>query len=239
MENKQQVISKLRQELLGWEGYKAPIASGRAALGLGPLENAFPDQIFPQHCVHELVCASSEQAAASGGFVTGILSTLIQKGGVCIWIGRARHLFAPALATFGVAADRVIFISLYKDKDTLWVMEEALKCPGLTAVVGELREMDFKQSRRFQLAVENSKVTGFILRNAAGKLGSTACAARWQVRSLPSTELNGLPGLGFLRWQVDLLKVRNGHTGSFQLEWREGKFRSVEEITVQEERQAG
>jgi protein ImuA len=95
------------------------------------------------------------------------------------------------------------------------VMEEALKCSGLTAVVCELREMDFKQSRRFQLAVENSRVTGFVLRNAKDKLSSTACAARWQVKSLPSTEMNGLPGLGFLRWQVDLLKVRNGHTGSW------------------------
>jgi len=33
-------------------------------------------------------------------------------------------------------------------------MEEALKCAGLAAVIGEVREMDFKQSRRLQLAVE-------------------------------------------------------------------------------------
>ena len=239
MENKQQVISNLRKKLLGWEGYKAPTTGQRGILGLGPLENAFPNGLFPKNCVHELVCASSEQAAASCGLVTGILSMLIQTGGVCIWIGRARRLFAPALATFGVAPHQVIFISLHKDKDALWVMEEALKCPGLTAVVGELREMDFKQSRRFQLAVENSRVTGFVLRNAANKLGSTACAARWQVRSLPSTDLNGLPGLGFLRWQVDLLKVRNGQTGSWQLEWQEGRFVPAEEIIIHEERQVG
>ncbi|RVU01004.1 hypothetical protein EOD41_10285 [Mucilaginibacter limnophilus] len=53
-----------------------------------------------------------------------------------------------------------------------------------------------------------------MLRNA-GKFGSTACAARWQVRSLQSADLNGLPGTGFMRWQVDLLKVRNGQTGSW------------------------
>lgn len=238
MENKQQVISKLRQDLLQWEGYKAPVSGQRGQLGLGPLENAFPNGVFPQHSVHELVCATTEQAAASGGLVTGILSLLMQTGGVCVWIGRARHLFAPALNTFGVAPHQLIFISLQKDKDTLWVMEEALKCPGLTAVVCELRDMDFKQSRRFQLAVENSRVTGFVLRNA-GKLASTACAARWQIKSLPSTDLQGLPGLGFLRWQVDLLKVRNGHTGSWTLEWQEGHFVPVEEILISEERQVG
>ncbi|TSJ41017.1 Error-prone repair protein ImuA [Mucilaginibacter corticis] len=238
MESKQQVISKLRQELLGWEGYKPPLPGQRAQLGLGPLEAAFPQGVFPQHSVHELVCASHEQAAASGGFVTGILSLLLQPGGVCVWVGRARRLFAPALATFGVAPHQVIFISLHKDKDTLWVMEEALKCPGLTAVVGELREMDFKQSQRFQRAVENSRVTGFILRNAV-KLSSTACAARWQIRSLPSTALNGLPGLGFFCWQADLLKVRNGQTGSWSLEWQDGHFVPLEAYKNQKERQAG
>lgn len=208
-------------------------------LGLGPLENAFPNQVFPKACVHEFVCASTEQAAASGGLVTGLLSALMKNDGICVWIGRARHLFAPALAAFGVQPHRVIFISLVKDCDTLWVMEEALKCTGLAAVVCEIREMNFRQSQRLQMAVEHSRVTGFVLRNALNRLGSTACAARWQVSPLPSTNLNGLPGLGFLRWQIDLLKVRNGHTGRWALEWNEGKFVPVEEIWLTEERQAG
>ncbi|MFC0513532.1 ImuA family protein [Mucilaginibacter angelicae] len=238
MESKQQVISKLKQDLLQWEGYKAPVAGQRGQLGLGPVENAFPNRVFPKSCVHELVCANTEQAAASAGLVTAIISKLVQQGGVCVWIGRERRMFAPALAAFGVAPHQVIFISLRQDKDALWVMEEALKCSGLTAVVCELREMDFKQSRRFQLAVENSRVTGFVLRNCV-KLAATACASRLQVRSLPSTELNGLPGIGFLRWQVDLLKVRNGHTGCWQLEWQEGNFVPVERDLIPEERQVG
>jgi protein ImuA len=238
MENKQQVISKLRRKLLCWEGYKPALAGQRARLGLGPLENLFPHQVFPKNCVHEIVCASAEQAAAAGGFVSGILSSLMQPGGVCVWISRGQRLYAPALKTFGIAPHQVIFISLYKDKDSLWVMEEALKCPGLTAVVCELCEIDFKQSQRFQRAVEQSRVTGFVLRNA-GKLSSTASAARWQIKALPSTDLNGMPGLGFLRWQVDLLKVRNGQTGSFQLTWKQGRFVPLQLNNIQEERQVG
>ncbi|RVU02064.1 Error-prone repair protein ImuA [Mucilaginibacter limnophilus] len=238
METNKHIISKLRQDLLKWEGYKPPQSGQRAQLGLGPLESVFPNGVFPKSSVHELVCASSEQAAASGGLVSGILSALMPPGGVCVWIGRDRRLFAPALSSFGIEPHQVIFISLMNDKDTLWVMEEALKCPGLSAVVCELREMDFRQSRRFQLAVEHSRVTGFVLRNA-GKLGSTACAARWQVRSLPSADLDGLPGPGFLRWQVDLLKVRNGQTGSWVLEWQDGRFVPVTEMGIQEERQVG
>lgn len=236
---KKELIERLQKDILQWEGYRPPSASTRQMMGLGQIEAAFPNGVFPIGAVHELVCNSSEQAAASGGLVTGILSLLLREGGICVWIGRARRLFAPALANFGVAPHKVIFISLLKDKDTLWVMEEALKCPGLTAVVCELRDMDFKQSQRFQRAVEQSRVTGFVLRNAADKPGSTACAARWRITSLPSTALGGLPGLGFLRWQVDLLKVRNGQTGSWTLEWQDKRFVPIQEMTIHEERQVG
>jgi len=239
MESKKEIISRLRKNLLQWEGYKPPVTGARSLVGLGPLEAAFPNGVFPVAAVHELVCGSSEQAAAGGGLVTGILSVLLKQGGICVWIGRARRLFAPALTVFGVAPHKVIFISLSKDKDALWVMEEALKCQGLKAVVCEVGELNFKQSQRLQLAVEQSRVTAFVLRNASGKLSSTACAARWQIKSVPSADLHGLPGLGFLRWQVELLKVRNGQTGSWVLEWKDGRFNPIEEIFVLDERQAG
>lgn len=232
-----ELIERLQKDILQWEGYRPPVAGARS-LGLGPIEAAFPNGVFPTAAVHELVCGSAEQAAAGGGFVTGILSALLKQGGVGVWIGRSRRLFAPALKAFGVLPHKVIFISLTKDKDALWVMEEALKCMGLTAVICEVGELDFKQSRRLQLAVEQSRVTGFVLRNDA-KLSSTACAARWQIKSLPSADLGGLPGLGFLRWQVELLKVRNGQTGSWVLEWQQDHFVPVEETVFVAERQVG
>jgi len=123
---------------------------------------------------------------------------------------------------FDVEPDRVIFIDLQREKDVLWATEEALKCEGLAAVVAELREISFAQSRRLQLAVENSKVTGFILRNDLRKLTATTCVARWQVTPLPSGVADDLPGVGFPRWQVDLLRVRNGSPGSWKLEWIDG-----------------
>jgi len=236
---KKELIERLQKDILQWEGYRPPVAGKRSLLGLGPVEEVFPNGTFPVAAVHELVCGTAEQAAASGGFITAMLSALLKQGGICVWIGRARRLFAPALTVFGVEPHKVIFISLNKDKDALWVMEEALKCAGLSAVVCEVRELDFKQSRRLQLAIEHSRVTGFVLRNASGKLSSTACAARWQIQSLPSADLDGLPGLGFPRWRVELLKVRNGQTGSWVLEWQQDHFVPIEDFLVLEERQVG
>jgi len=36
-----------------------------------------------------------------------------------------------------------------------------------------------------------------------------------------------LPGVGFPRLNVELLKVRNGKPGSWQVEWANGKFNEV------------
>jgi len=231
---KADIITQLRKNILQWEGYKPPAAGTQGLVGLDPVEKVFPNGVFPVGSVHEVVCANTGQVAAAGGFISGLLSVLARNGGVCLWIGLSQTVFAPALKAFGNEPHKVIFLNLLRDKEVLWVMEEALKCTGLAAVVGEVSGLDFKQSRRLQLAVEQSHVTGFILRNASKKLSPTACAARWQIKPLPSAPVDGLPGLGFPRWQVNLLKVRNGQTGKWTIEWDDGKFITVTETAIVE-----
>ncbi|CAN5264627.1 ImuA family protein [soil metagenome] len=239
---KKDMISQLRKDILLWEGFKPPPAGSAAAIGLGAIEAAFPNGVFPTGTIHEMVCPTAEHAAATGGFMGGLLASLMQQGGACLWIGVSRKLFPPSLMAFNVEPDRVIFIDLQREKDVLWAMEEALKCEGLAAVIAELREVSFQQSRRLQLAVENSQVTGFLLRNDPRKPGATTCVARWQITHLPSGLEGELPGVGFPRWQVELLKVRNGSPGSWKMEWVDGHFAPIlERITANElpERKAG
>jgi len=233
-DTKKDIINRLQKDILQWQGFAPPPAGQAKGIGLGRVEDAFPNGVFPKGAIHELLCPAPEQAAATSGFVGGILSELLKQGGACLWIGTNRRLFPPALSAFNVPADRVIFIDLQREKDVLWAMEEALKCEGLAAVIAEVRDISFAQSRRLQLAVESSKVTGFLLRNDQKKLGTTTCVARWQITPLPSQTEDGLPGVGFPRWQVDLLRVRNGTPGSWQLEWVDGSFIEVEEQAVEE-----
>jgi protein ImuA len=135
----------------------------------------------------------------------------MQQGGVCIWISTSRSLIPPALKSYGVDPDRIVFIDLKREQDILWTMEEALKCSSLSAVIQEIGEISFTEARRLQLVVEKSRVTGFILRENTRKLSTTACVARWKISSIPNELEDGMPGLGFPRWNVELLKVRNGN----------------------------
>lgn len=222
--NKRDIITKLQQNILLWEGFSPAKAGNTKGIGLGILEAAFPNGVFPTGAIHEMICPTPEQAAASSGFLGAILGSLMHQSGICLWISTGRKLFPPSLMKFNTEPHQVIFIDVQQEKDVLWAMEEALKCKGLVAVVAEVQEISIVQSRRLQLAVESSKVTGFLIRNDPRKLGSTTCVARWQITPLPSVLENELPGVGFPHWQVELLRVRNGNPGKWELEWIDGNF---------------
>ncbi|MES3016372.1 MAG: Error-prone repair protein ImuA [Bacteroidota bacterium] len=229
-ETKKDIINQLQKSILLMQGFTPPVSGAADSVGLGPIEGAFPNDVFPRGAIHEFLNAAPEQAAANGGFISGILNNLMHNGGACLWISMRRTLFPPSLKVFGVEPDRLIFIDLKRERDVLWAMEEALKCKGLSAVIGELGEISFTETRRLQLAAEQSRVTGFVLRSDPKRLSATACVARWNITSLPSELENGMPGVGFPRWNVELLKVRNGNPGSWKVEWSAGHFRPVLEI---------
>jgi protein ImuA len=222
-QSKQDIIAQLQKSILPLQGFK--YSAQNTSVGLGPIEKAFPDYSFPLGAVHEFICADTESAAATGGFIAGILSSLMRKNGVSLWISSSQKIFAPSLKCFGIQPEKLIFINVKKERDVLWCVEEALKCEGVAAVIGEMKDLDFNVSRRFQLAVEQSRVTGFLIRNNPRQLNTTACIARWQVTSLPSISHEAMPGISFPRWNVELLKVRNGKPGDWKIEWSAGKFR--------------
>jgi protein ImuA len=232
-DTKNDIINQLQKNILAWQGFKTPVAGAHELVGLGPVEAAFPNGIFPTGAIHEFLNEVPEHAAASGGFITGLLASLMQQGRPCLWVSVSRTLFPPSLKAFGVEPHRIIFIDLKKEKDVLWATEEALKCEGLAAVIAEVKEINLTASRRLQLAVEKSRVTGFILRNDVKKLNITACIARWKVTPIASQLEDGMPGVGFPRWDVELLKVRNGNPGKWKMEWSAGQFTTIVEPAVE------
>lgn len=229
------IVASLQSEILLLQGYKP--APGHGVDGaLGPIANALPSACFPLGTVHEFISSDPNTKASTAGFIAGLISQLLGSNKTGIWISASRTLFPPALKLFGIEPDRFIFVDLKKEIDVLWAVEEALKCAALSAVIGEIPEVSFLASRRFQLAVENSGVTGFIVQPAKKKLQTTAFASRWRISPLPSFT-NDLPGLGFPRWKVELLKIKNGRPGVWNIQWVNGKFQSVMERNTDDFRQ--
>jgi len=213
------IIEQLQKQIMRLQVNRQP-QDELLSLGLGAIESAFPDKVFARGAVHELISDTSEAAASTSGFMAVVLNTLMQQTGFCLWISTRprRSIYAPALKAFGITPERILFVDANK-ADALWAIEEALKCNALTAVVGELTELSFNESRRLQLAVEQSQVTGFIHRFQPKSENAVACVSRWKITPLASTAPDGLPGLGFACWNVQLLKIKNGKPGEWQVRW--------------------
>lgn len=226
---KKETIEELRKEILDLQGLGNRPYGEQPTLKLGRVLNNMPGRVFPTGAVHEFLSPSPMAAAAATGFISAITGLLMQNGKPCLWVGMNRTLFPPGLKGFGLDPDRMIFVDVTREKEVLWAVEEALKCEALGAVIAEIRELDFTQSRRLQLAVESSRVTGFIHRLYPRSIRPTACVSRWQILPAGSQAPGGLPGVGFPRWQVDLLKIRNGRPGCWQLEWSGNTFQVMDE----------
>jgi protein ImuA len=226
LSTKDDIIARLRQDILLAQGFKPPKA-GAVSVALGPVNAAFPNDTFPTAALHEFISTGPQKAAASGGFVAGLASTLMAPGGACLWISGVKRVFPPGLVLFGVPPDRIVFVTIQKEKHLLWAVEEALKRGGLAAVVGEARDISFTASRRLQLAIEQSQVTAFVLRDSPRNLNPIASIARWRISPIRSRLSPGLPGVGHPRWTVQLDKIKHGHPGIWQLEWRAGRFQAI------------
>lgn len=221
------ILNNLRAEIMKLEGFRSQGWANNPELG--PLQAAFPSG-FPQGALHEFFAAQPESFSASIGFVSGLLSA-IHKTGFILWISAARQVFPPALKAFGIDPARIVFVDLPTERHIPWAIEEALKCTGISAVVGQMKSLDFLTSRRFQLAAERSQLSGFLLRTSPITTEPTACVSRWKISAMNSVSMEDesgvLPGLGFPKWNVELMRMRNGNPCTWELQWSQGKFKSV------------
>ena len=220
--SKPDIVAELQKKILCMQGQNFS-KNNALNLALGPMKESFPNASFPLGTVHEFLSERKEQHASTSGFIAGLLSLIMSDSGAAIWISRSRTLFPPALKHFGIEPERFIFLDVKNEKDVVWAMEESLKCNALAAVVGEIRQIDFTATRRLQLAVEQSKATGFVIRNDTAQINASAFVSRWKISPLQS-EAEDFPGIGFPKWKVELLRMRNGKSNSWNLIWADGRF---------------
>ena len=186
--------------------------------------------------VHEIVPAGPGGEGAASAFALILLLRAAGSVRPVVWVtqdscaGEAGALYAPGLAQWGLAPERLVVVRAAGARDGLWATEEALRCRGLGAVVlepwGAPRELDLVAVRRLLLAAEGSGVTAFVLRSA-GAPGRVAipAATRWRVGAAPSPAVLAqddradapVDAPGDPAFDLDLLRNRLGPTGSWRL----------------------
>ncbi|MGE5546280.1 MAG: ImuA family protein [Solirubrobacterales bacterium] len=191
-------LDALRDSMRAMERLRPPPAA-RLSVD-GAIDRTLPGGGLPLACLHQ-VLGETGPATAFVARLAGRLATRLARP--VLWVTMVDDLFAPGLAAAGLPPDRLIVARAGRDGDTLWCMEEGLKCAGLAAVVGEVAALDLTAGRRLQLAAEAGGVTGFALHPAMAR-AANAGTTRWRVA--------GAPGGG---WRLTLERCRGGTGGEW------------------------
>lgn len=182
--------------------------------------------------LHEAAGAPGEEGALSA-FALGLAARAAARLGRPVLLARqemaeweAGRLYGPGLAAFGLPPEALLLVRVRKPQDVLFVMEEGLKCAGLSAVLGEFSAPVpevLTATRRLALAARGSDRLGLMLRH---KADPSPCAAltRWRLSALPSPAPDGLGGLGAPRFAARLTRNRFGPAGTWPLSFRDGLF---------------
>jgi protein ImuA len=166
----------------------------------------------------------SELFAASprdGGWA-GFLLAQLPRGKPLLWVQeRMAILEGGRVHPPGMPGVDLIHVEASDARSALWAMEEGLRCPGLSCVIGELwgdpRALDFTATRRLAVAAERHGVAAFLIR-----LGGHACLSgarmRWRIASAPSLAHPFNPKApGPPVWDAELFRARGFAPGRWQI----------------------
>ena len=124
--------------------------------------------------------------------------------------------------------DRLIHVVANTPEDTLFAIEEGLKCRDLACVIGEIagnpRALTFTASRRLSLTAERHGVALWLVRlDAAPELSSARM--RWRVASAPSTTSRwNAHAPGPPAWKAELFRARRHAPGEWILSNDKGRL---------------
>jgi protein ImuA len=156
-------------------------AAGEAVPVAAAVDAALPGGGLALGQLHQVL---AEDAAATA-FAAAIAGRLAARlGRPVAWIAAGDDLYAPGLAAHGLGPETLLVVRVRSDADALWAMEEALRCPDLACVVGELRRLELTAGRRLQLAAEDGGVTGLALHPPLAR-AANAGTTRWRVAARP------------------------------------------------------
>jgi protein ImuA len=186
-----------------------------------------------RNALHEVRSAITRDNTAATGFAAAILARLAVFDDRPILFVAGEDAakegglpYGPGFDRFGLDSRRLVLVSARRPAEVLWVFEEGLRCPGLAAVLAELRgsprALDLTASRRLSLRAGENGVMGLLLRQS-GPPEPGAAATRWRVTPLPAATVGDFPaGIGRPVFRLALERNRAGPTGSIDLEWDHG-----------------
>lgn len=221
-----QVVHELRRLLPRMEGFAAQARA--LSLDLPILDSHLPQGGLALAALHEVAPEAEGDTAAAFGFIAALLGRIpnpsrTAKGGPLLIVLPTRDIAQYGLPSghglngLGVDPACVILVETANEKQTLWVLEEALRSHAPAAVAGAIERLDLKMSQKLHLVAGEAALPLILLRPARAAEASAA-ATRWRVGAAQAArDRFGL--IARPRWRLNLERCRNGRPGEWLVEF--------------------
>ena len=121
----------------------------------------------------------------------------LRDGGSLVVVDAENRFYPPAVAAMGIDLDRLIVI-----RGDDWIVNQALGCPAIDAVLCWPQKLDTKMFRRWQLAAERGGSIGLLVRPSSARGSPSWADVQIVIEQVSS------------RWRIDIL----GRTVEFTIE---------------------
>jgi protein ImuA len=205
------VIEDLRARLKQWEDPRrttgAIISSGHAVL-----DRLLPERGFRRGGLVEWL----EPAVGSGTFSLALAAAARATGpaGPLVVVDSQGEFYPPAAALAGIDLEQLILVRTSNRQDQAWAWDQSLRCPGVGAVLGALRDFSQRARRRWQLAAEAGAGLGLLVCPVSIRDEPCWAQVRLLVEPLAGPLVEPLIGPHGRRVKVELLRAPGMPGGS-------------------------
>ena len=210
------------------------VAGGAVSAQVRPAEPRPDSSLGEPWRLPEFQPTLSELFAAhprDGGWA-GFLLAQLETGKPLLWVqDRMAILESGRIHPPALPSQDLIHVEARDARDALWAMEEGLRCPSLSAVIGEIwgdpKTLDFTATRRLAVASERSGVAAFLIR-LGGHANLSGARMRWRIASAP-TLTNPLDprAPGTPAWDAELFRARGMPPGRWNIAYEADRFHLV------------
>lgn len=190
-------------------------------------EELFEGRGFGRGAFVECLAESEGQGAETFSLI--LAGRVIRRhGGTLVVLDDRRTFYAPSALALGIDPEALVVLRPSSQADFLWALEQALRCPGVGAVLGRLDRLSDHGMQRLKRAAEVGGGLGFLLRPRSVRQGSSWAEMRLSVRSVSCQS----PGW---RLRVEILRSQRGMIGNtleVEIDHETGDLRPVPRVAA-------
>lgn len=211
---------KTRLGIVHLRGNEAPVSRER-----DELEELLQGRGFERGACVECLAESAGHGAETLSLI--LAGRVIRRhGGTLVVLDDRRTFYAPSAAALGIDPEAMVVLRPDATEDALWALEQALRCPGVGAVICRLDHLPDHGMQRLKRAAEVGGGLGFLLRPFSVRSWPSWAEMRLSVRGVSCLSQGW-------RLRVEVLRSQRGMIGKsveVEIDHETGDLRPVPRV---------